>query len=90
MTPRLKKCYIEEVVPKLMQISEFGYKNKYQVPYIKKVVINRGLGDASQNEQILKSSLSLKFIKTIYISFIIDLNKYEISKKSSVSNLKKI
>ena len=56
MVPRLKKCYIEEVVPKLMEIREFNYKNKQQVPYIKKIVINRGLGDASQNEQILKSS----------------------------------
>lgn len=59
MIPRLKKCYIEEVIPKLMQISEFKYKNKQQVPYISKVVINRGLGDASQNEQILKSSLKI-------------------------------
>lgn len=59
MTPRLKTCYIEEVVPKLMQMSEFKYKNKQQVPYIRKIVINRGLGDASQNEQILKSSLKM-------------------------------
>lgn len=59
MIPRLKKCYIEEVVPKLMQISEFKYRNKQQVPYISKIVINRGLGDASQNEQILKSSLKI-------------------------------
>lgn len=56
MVPRLKKCYIEEVLPKLMQMPEFNYKNRQQVPYIKKIVINRGLGDASQNEQILKSS----------------------------------
>ena len=56
MVPRLKKCYIEEIIPKLMQMPEFGYKNKQQVPYIQKIVINRGLGDASQNEQILKSS----------------------------------
>ena len=50
---------MEEVLPKLMQIPEFNYKNKQQVPYIKKIVINRGLGDASQNEQILKSSLEI-------------------------------
>ena len=57
MVPRLKKRYIEEIIPKLMQVSEFHYKNKQQVPYIQKIIINRGLGDASQNEQILKSSL---------------------------------
>ena len=56
MIPRLKKCYIEEVIPKLMQVPDLNYKNKQQVPYIQKIVINRGLGDASQNEQILKSS----------------------------------
>ena len=56
MVPRLKKYYIEEIIPKLMQTPEFAYKNKQQVPYIQKIVINRGLGDASQNEQILKSS----------------------------------
>lgn len=56
MIPRLKKSYVEEVIPKLMKIAEFNYKNKQQVPYIQKIVINRGLGDASQNEQILKSS----------------------------------
>jgi large subunit ribosomal protein L5 len=31
--------------------------NKYQVPRIEKIVINRGLGDASQNAKILQSSL---------------------------------
>ena len=56
MIPRLKRRYIEEIIPKLMQVPDFRYKNKQQVPYIKKIVINRGLGDASQNEQILKSS----------------------------------
>lgn len=56
MIPRLKRRYIEEIIPKLMQVPDFHYKNKQQVPYIRKIVINRGLGDASQNEQILKSS----------------------------------
>ena len=57
MIPRLKKYYLEEIIPKLMQMPEFHYANKQQVPYIQKIVINRGLGDASQNDQILKSSL---------------------------------
>ena len=56
MTHRLKKYYFDILVPKLMLDSQFNYKNKQQVPKIKKIVINRGLGDASQNEQILKSS----------------------------------
>ena len=40
-----------------MLVKELKYKNKEQVPRIDKIVINRGLGDASQNEAILKSSL---------------------------------
>ena len=58
MVPRLKNYYIDEIIPKLIRISEFKYKNKQQVPRIQKIVINRGLGDASQNEQILKTSLT--------------------------------
>ena len=56
MTQRLKKYYFDIIVPRLMLNSQFNYKNKHQVPKIQKIVINRGLGDASQNEQILKSS----------------------------------
>ena len=56
MVHRLKKYYFSTIIPKLMSISKLRYKNKQQVPRIKKIVINRGLGDASQNEQILNSS----------------------------------
>lgn len=55
ITQRLKKLYFETIVPKL--ITQFNYKNKLQVPRIEKIVINRGLGDASQNAKILDSSL---------------------------------
>ena len=39
-------------------MGEFQYKNKLQVTRIEKIVINRGLGDASQNAKILDSSLN--------------------------------
>jgi large subunit ribosomal protein L5 len=55
MTQRLKQHYFEVVVPKLQQ--QFKYKNIHQVPTIVKLVINRGVGDASQNTKILESSL---------------------------------
>ncbi len=60
MTQRLRNLYNTRIVPKLM--GEFDYKNKLQVTRIQKIVINRGLGDASQNAKILESSL-----KEIYI-----------------------
>jgi|TARA_B110000902_G_scaffold72330_1_gene85462 large subunit ribosomal protein L5 len=55
MTQRLKSFYLKEIVPKLM--NEFHYKNTHQVPEVKKVVVNRGLGEASQNAKTLDSSL---------------------------------
>lgn len=55
MIQRLKKQYIEKIVPKFKQ--QFQYKNIHQVPRIEKIVLNRGVGDASQNTKILESSL---------------------------------
>jgi large subunit ribosomal protein L5 len=50
----LKKIYEEEIVPKLMDT--FKYKNIMQVPKIKKIVINMGLGEAIHNIKILESA----------------------------------
>ena len=47
MVQRLENFYQQQSVPKL--IEQFHYKNKHQVPKLEKIVINRGLGDASQN-----------------------------------------
>lgn len=52
---RLKTYYHETVVPKL--IEQFQYENIHQVPKLVKVVVNRGLGEASQNAKALESSL---------------------------------
>ena len=54
MTERLKIFYQEKIVPTLVKEPQFS--NKYQVPRVEKIVINRGLGDASQNAKILQSS----------------------------------
>jgi large subunit ribosomal protein L5 len=53
MVQRLETFYQQQSVPKL--IEQFHYKNKYQVPKLEKIVINRGLGDASQNAKLLES-----------------------------------
>nr|AYQ95019.1 ribosomal protein L5 [Palmellopsis texensis] len=54
-TQRLKTHYVTTIVPKLMEL--FKYKNIHEVPNIEKIVINRGIGDASQNQKIVDSSL---------------------------------
>ncbi len=56
MAQRLKKLYFQNVVPKL--IEQFQYKNKFQAPKVQKIVINRGLGAASQNAKVLDSCLN--------------------------------
>ncbi|CAA9585013.1 LSU ribosomal protein L5p (L11e) [uncultured Synechococcales cyanobacterium] len=56
MTERLKTLYQETIVPKLME--QFHYDNIHQVPKVVKVVVNRGLGEASQNAKALEASLN--------------------------------
>jgi large subunit ribosomal protein L5 len=48
---RLRERYEKEVVPALKK--EFGYGNVMAVPKIEKVVVNMGLGEATQNVKIV-------------------------------------
>ena len=52
MTPRLLERYRSEVVGKLSD--EFGFKNVHQVPGLEKVVVNMGIGEATQNPKLLE------------------------------------
>jgi large subunit ribosomal protein L5 len=52
--PSLKEQYLNGVVPSLMET--FQYKNIMQVPKIKKIVLNMGLGEAIHNIKILDSA----------------------------------
>ena len=48
---RLKERYQKEVIPALKQ--EFGYPNVMAIPKIEKIVVNMGLGEATQNVKII-------------------------------------
>ena len=48
---RLKDRYLKEVVPGLKK--EFGYKNVMAIPKVEKVVVNMGLGEATQNVKLI-------------------------------------
>ena len=48
---RLKDRYTADVVPALAK--EFGYKNVMAIPRIEKIVVNMGLGEATQNAKIV-------------------------------------
>lgn len=52
---RLYDLYLQEVVPAMMQ--EFRYKSPMQVPRLEKIVINMGLGEATQNIKILDAAM---------------------------------
>ena len=56
MTQRLKNFYLEKVFPELQD--KFQYKNTHQIPKVEKIVINRGLGEASQNTKIVEASVT--------------------------------
>jgi len=48
---RLKERYLKDVVPGLEK--EFGYKNVMAIPKVEKVVVNMGLGEATQNVKLI-------------------------------------
>jgi large subunit ribosomal protein L5 len=52
---RLKEKYREDVVPEMMK--EFNYSNIMQVPELKKIVINIGLGEAVSNAKSLEAAV---------------------------------
>ena len=50
--PRLRKEYDEIIRPKL--VKQFGYTNVMQVPRIDKIVLNMGLGEATQDSKLVQ------------------------------------
>ncbi len=55
-TASLKKEYQDRIVPALTK--EFGYKSRMQVPVLKKIVINQGLGMATADKKIIDIALT--------------------------------
>ena len=50
-TAQLKKQYREEIAPALQK--QFNYSSIMQIPVLKKIVINQGLGDATHDKKIV-------------------------------------
>jgi large subunit ribosomal protein L5 len=55
VSARLKDTYVKQVVPRLMQ--ERKYPNVMAVPRLRKVVINMGVGEATQNIKLLDTAM---------------------------------
>ena len=55
-TAQLKKQYKENIAPALLK--QFNYTSAMQVPVLKKIVINQGLGDATQDKKIIDVAIN--------------------------------
>ena len=53
--PRLQVRYKDEIIPHMMK--KFGYKNIMEVPKIKKISLNMGVGDATQEPKFLEGAV---------------------------------
>ena len=53
-TPRLKADYEERIVKAMTE--KFGYKNRMEVPRLTKVVLNMGVGEATQDKKKVETA----------------------------------
>jgi large subunit ribosomal protein L5 len=52
--PRLKADYEQRIVQAMTE--QFGYKNRLEVPRLEKIVINMGVGEATQDKKKVESA----------------------------------
>ena len=52
----LKKQYDEKIAPALMK--QFNYSSPMQIPRLVKIVLNEGLGDATQDKKIIDTAIA--------------------------------
>ena len=53
---RLQDYYKNDVVKKLKE--KFGYSSVMEVPYIKKITLNMGLGEAMEDKKVIEAAKS--------------------------------
>ncbi len=56
MSARLRETYVKQVAPRLMK--ERAYPSVMAVPRLHKVVVNMGVGEATQNVKVLDSAMA--------------------------------
>lgn len=55
MKPRYQELYEKEIAPSLLE--KYGYDNKHQVPKLEKIVLNMGVGQATQDRKHLEGAV---------------------------------
>jgi large subunit ribosomal protein L5 len=53
-TPRMKRDYDERIVAAMTE--KFGYKNRMEVPRLDKIVLNMGVGEATQDKKKVETA----------------------------------
>jgi len=53
---RFQELYEAEIAPAMMQ--KYGYKNKYEVPMLEKIVLNMGVGEATTNRAHIENAVN--------------------------------
>ena len=53
--PRLKTQYKSEIVDQLSK--QFSYRNRMQVPSLLKITVNKGVGEATQNQKLIDGAV---------------------------------
>ena len=56
MATTLKKQFDEKIAPALMK--QFNYSSPMQIPRLVKIVLNEGLGDATQDKKIIETAIT--------------------------------
>ena len=54
--PRLKADYDERIAKAMTD--KFGYKNRFEVPQLEKIVINMGVGEATNDKKLVEKAAS--------------------------------
>ncbi len=80
-TAQLKKVYNETIAPALQK--QFNYSSAMQIPVLKKIVINQGLGDATQDKKIIDVAIN-------EISAITGQKAVATYSKKDIANLEKL
>ena len=55
-TAQLKNVYKEQIAPALQK--QFNYTSAMQIPVLKRIVINQGLGDATQDKKLIEVAMN--------------------------------
>ena len=86
MSTTLKKQYDEKIAPALMK--QFNYSTPMQIPRLVKIVLNEGLGDATQDKKIIETAINeltaitgQKAVQTVSKK---DLSNFKLRKKMPI------